>query len=352
MLAPNRNLMFQMRDLAQQFMTEASYLARHNSMALGVGLTAAFWNRLLQANDRPDLVVRTMLRHRLKQLLLDDLQNVRAGYYPADLLSQMPIGQYLKRLPDAITEFPKIWLRKRRQGFDDLPADVNIDDYPAYYRRTFHWQTDGWLSNRSAQLYDPGVEFLFGGTADIMRRMAIPPLVDAIAHLDRPKVLDVACGTGRFIQQAGTALPNAQLTGLDMSPFYVDYARKNVCTPAQTSWQCGRGEQLPMSDETYDAAVSVFLFHELPKNIRRQVLHEMYRVLKPGGTLILLDSAQTTDSQELSDVLRHFPETYHEPYYKSYLKDDLAAMTDECGFSVGPCSHVFVSRLVVATKPH
>ena len=77
----------------------------------------------------------------------------------------------------------------------------------------------------------------------------------------------------------------------------------------------------------------------------------MYRVLKPGGCLVLLDSAQATDSHELKDVLRRFPETYHEPYYKSYLQDDLASIAEECGFVVKERSHVFVSRLVVATKP-
>ena len=66
--------------------------------------------------------------------------------------------------------------------------------------------------------------------------------------------------------------------------------------------------------------VSIFLFHELPKNVRRDVLHEMYRCSSPG--LPCYSTRPTTDSHELKDVLRRFPETYHEPYYKSYLQDD------------------------------
>ena len=50
------------------------------------------------------------------------------------------------------------------------------DRYPAYYRRTFHWQTDGYFTEHSAEVYELGVELLFRGTADVMRRQIIPPV--------------------------------------------------------------------------------------------------------------------------------------------------------------------------------
>ena len=48
--------------------------------------------------------------------------------------------------------------------YDDLPAEAKPETYPRYYRRTFHWQSDGWLSDRSARIYDASVEYQKGGT--------------------------------------------------------------------------------------------------------------------------------------------------------------------------------------------
>jgi hypothetical protein len=97
-------------------------------------------------------------------------------------------------LPAALLESPRFFWRRFRGDFADLPADLDKTHYPRYYRRTFHWQGDGWLSDRSARLYDASVELLFGGTADVMRRMAIPPLVDGLGAA-ASRYRGVGCGT-------------------------------------------------------------------------------------------------------------------------------------------------------------
>ena len=146
------------------------------------------------------------------------------GYYPRELLYQFPLLRYLRQLPEALGDLPRFLWRSFTEQHDDLPAHVDRSRYPRYYLRTFHWQTDGWLSERSARLYDPSVEFLFGGTADTMRRMAIPPVVEALRGVARPRVLDIACGTGRFLLQLSRALPQAKLYGLDLSAPYLAHA--------------------------------------------------------------------------------------------------------------------------------
>jgi hypothetical protein len=118
------------------------------------------------------------LRQRYVELLRRDLANVEAGIYPRSLLFGIPWLDYARRLPRLAFDVPAIIGRMKRGGWRELPADVDTRAYPAYYRRTFHWQTDGYLSRRSAELYDVGVEFLFGGTADVMRRQVITPLVE------------------------------------------------------------------------------------------------------------------------------------------------------------------------------
>src|SRR5438445_587283 len=83
----------------------------------------------------------------------------------------------------------------------ELRDDASPDRYPRYYARNFHYQSEGYLGQTSAALYDLQVELLFGGTADAMRRRILPPVVRfararnaSAAHPLR--ILDVACGTG------------------------------------------------------------------------------------------------------------------------------------------------------------
>ena len=51
-------------------------------------------------------------------------------------------------------------------------------------------------------------------------------------------------------------------------------------------------ENVPTEDGTYDAITCVYLFHELPGEVRKAVLKEWMRVLKPGGKVFFVDSAQ------------------------------------------------------------
>jgi ubiquinone/menaquinone biosynthesis C-methylase UbiE len=172
-----------------------------------------------------------------------------------------------------------------------------------------------------------------------------------VRDVSRPRILDVACGTGRFLSQLSQALPDARLYGLDMSPFYVRYARRLLDATSSTTLVVEDAAKMPFADGFFDAVVSVFLFHELPPRVRRVVATEMHRVLKPGGTVVLCDSAQLSDSSEIGDALQAFPAGYHEPYYKGYLRDDLAALLAGCGFERATTEPFLVSKVVVARKP-
>jgi len=327
------------------------YRAQHYGLTASLALPGRLWDLVVARGQRRiDGAMIAMLRRRYDELLDRDLDNVAQGYYPRALLYQFPLFDYLRQLPEALADVPRFVWRRYRGRHDELPRGIDRRRYPRYYLRTFHWQTDGWLSERSARLYDASVEFLFGGTADIMRRMAIPPVVEAVRGRAQPRILDLACGTGRFLLQLHGALPHAKLYGLDMSGPYLQRAG-DVLAGTNASLIADNAESIPLATGQFDAVTSVFLFHELPADARRRVMREAWRVLTPGGRFVVCDSAQLADSGALGAVLEGFPAIYHEPYYKGYLRDDLAGVMTECGFEVEESTPHLVSKVVVGRKP-
>jgi ubiquinone/menaquinone biosynthesis C-methylase UbiE len=335
--------------------TSLAYGAQH----LGMLVPATLTQRLVRfvgrrSGPRPSREDLEHLHRRLRALFEQDLANVEAGLYPRRLLFRVPVASYAWAFPQLVADLPRFVRRRSREGWRELPEGAEPKRYPPYFRRTFHWQTDGYLSRRSARLYDVGVEFLFAGTADVMRRRVIPPVtrfLDAGGGAEGKRLLDVACGTGRTLAQMAEAHPALKLYGLDLSPYYVQEARGTLDHVPDVSLVAENAEHMPFADGLFDVVTSVYLFHELPKNARRRVLAEMYRVLRPGGLLVIEDSAQYADAEEIRFFLERFPEDFHEPFFRDYLRDDLAVPLAEAGFEVERVEPCFVAKVVAARKP-
>ena len=184
-----------------------------------------------------------------------------------------------------------------------------------------------------------------------MRRQIIPPVTRAVraaGGAGKLRLLDVACGTGRTLHQLAVAHPELRLYGVDLSPAYVRLARRRLPDVALV---VENAEAMPFADAAFDVVTSVYLFHELPRNTRRAVAREMFRVVRPGGTVVIEDSAQLAESAEIASALRAFPGEFHEPFYDDYLEDDLAELLREVGFSIESAAPEFVAKVVVARRP-
>jgi len=293
------------------------------------------------------------LERRYAELLERDVDNAEGGAYPASLLFQMPLGDYALALPRLLLDLPRTYLRFRRRDWRDVPDDIDLRRYPAYFRRTFHWQTDGYLSRRSADIYDLSVEFVFMGCADVMRRQVIPPMTRFARRCRRRplRILDVACGTGRSLSQIAQALPGNQYFGVDLSPYYLDVARQHLRDVPELTLLAENAENLPYRDGYFDIVTSTYLFHELPRRARRCVAGELYRVLRPGGLLVLEDSAQLSEARDLELFLEGFAGEMHEPFYRDYLRDDLAELAACSGFSSLATERAWLAKVVSARKP-
>jgi len=254
--------------------------------------------------------------------------------------------------------------RKEKKG-QELRETYVADPkrYPDYYLQNFHYQTDGWLSAKSAQLYDFQVETLFLGSADAMRRRALPYIADFMRNRDAKttKHLDVASGTGRFLSFVRDNHPELQCTALELSPHYLEATRKNNERFSQKGGSLrlveANAEDMPLEDDEFDMITNVYLFHELPRAVRLTVAKEMARVLKPGGKLFFVDSVQIGDGKETGMegafelALDRFPAFNHEPYYKDYAVTNLIELFEQAGLKHEATATAWVSKTMVFSKP-
>jgi ubiquinone/menaquinone biosynthesis C-methylase UbiE len=299
---------------------------------------------------RPEPADMKALQRELEALLERDCRNAEQGLYPTRLLFDMPVADYMRQLPSLATEVLRSLRRARQRRVRELPPNVDLGAYPDYFRRNFHWQTDGYLSERSAAVYDVGVEFLFLGTADVMRRQILPPVTRALRarqnSLGPARILDVACGTGGALHQLALAHPGEKYWGLDLSPYYLRHAAKRLAHVRDLSLVSENAEHMPLTDASFDVVTSVFLFHELPARARKNVLLEMRRVLKPGGLLVIEDAAQLHEARDLRVFLENFASSMNEPFFADYMTCDLGAELVEAGFQLSSVERCFLSKVV------
>ena len=232
----------------------------------------------------------------LRALLAQDWRNIEAGYYapPADGAGS-PVAA-MRRAVDFFADLAAVEERRHGEPKERLLHDPPPGAYPRYYLQKFHFQSDGYLSDASAERYDHQVEVLFGGGAAAMRRQALVPLREALAGCPangcgKVRLLDLACGTGSFLAEVKANWPRLSVTGLDLSPHYLAVARRALAPWSRTRLVEGTAEAMPFADGEFDAVTCIYLLHELPPRVRRLAAGEIRRVLRPGGTVILVELA-------------------------------------------------------------
>ncbi|HEX4064430.1 MAG TPA: methyltransferase domain-containing protein [Acidobacteriaceae bacterium] len=118
-------------------------------------------------------------------------------------------------------------------------------------------------------------------------------IVERILRLAQPGpedvALDVACGPGLLVCDLARTVCHA--TGIDLTPAMLQQARKTQQERkvSNVSWDQGDVTALPYSDRAFDIVTCRFAFHHFPQPL--PVLREMKRVCRPGGRIVIADSA-------------------------------------------------------------
>ena len=323
----------------------------HHLLANRMGRGTAFADRKVEVeSDYPN---RQKFLREMQALFERDWKNIEQGLYAAPSALDRGAFETLAQSLDFLRDVPKVARRRRDHVHDEVLSDDARRDFPRYYLQNFHYQTGGWLTEDSAKRYDFQVEAMFAGTADAMRRQALVPIAEHMKGRDQRKMslLDVATGTGRFLTFVKDNWPRLKTTALDLSPAYLDEARKALKPWHDVAFLEANAEAMPLEDASQDIVTAVYLFHELPPKVRTVVAKEIARVLKPGGLFVLVDSIQPGDTPGFEALTEFFPQAFHEPYYESYQTWNIRAAFEAVGLTPRTETAAFLSKVAGFTKP-
>lgn len=228
------------------------------------------------------------------------------------------------------------------------------DEKPPFYWHgvNFHRTAGGW-EDHPLQGYIHGeivhrrlVEAMYPGGIFVQRRT-----IAAMAPRDTyARILDMGASTGHFTAALQESYPSAQITGVDLSLRALEHAQR-VANVHGWPWRLHQrpAERTGFPEASFDLVVSYILLHELPAEAIRAVFAEAFRVLEPGGDMIMSDVTRYADMDRLGVWRADSGARYGgEPYWRESANLDLAEVAREAGFidvnAIGAYPHVVQGR--------
>lgn len=158
------------------------------------------------------------------------------------------------------------------------------------------------------------------------------------------KLLDIGCAAGSLTFLAASLRPNLEIIGVDVSASQVAYARSTIAPVAPKSrFIAITSSGLPFPNDSFDAVTSVELIEHLSKTENARLLHEVFRVLRPGGNWIITTPNYRSAWPFLEVALNAWsPVKYNEQHLTRFHSQSLREHLEKSGWRVETIRTFFV----------
>jgi SAM-dependent methyltransferase len=282
------------------------------------------------------------------QLVDGDIDSLRA------VMDPLPVVQLRNRLmrSQQVMKWRRIERTMDVQREDLLAELADFDDRgpsrlelvegfesPAYTNVRFHLQPHGYTGDAlSGHHYHYGTKVFFCGdnNEDELHTTIVNRALPMPADGKVSTILDLACSIGQSTTALKDRFKDAEVTGIDhSSPMLRCAHRRAVMLGSDVTFRQALVENTGMPDASCDVVFAFILFHEIPLRVIRETLHEIRRILRPGGLFAMYDFVSASLMDDMQLYHRYFDSRHNgEAYGDDFCYCDFEALAADAGLKV------------------
>lgn len=208
--------------------------------------------------------------------------------------------------------------------------------YPGNYKASFHGYDEGHMCWQAAFEFEVASNAVHsslfpeaGSQSDAKLRQSYHDVLKTKLSYQPKSILDLHCTVGLSTFALSSLYPQAQVTGLDFSPYYLSVAHYQAQQRQENAinWVHALPEATGLVAQSFDLVSAFLLFHEMPQETIRKIFQEARRLVKPGGCFTFMDmnpnsTAYATMPPYVMTLLKS-TEPFMEQYFALDIEDAL-----------------------------